>query len=88
MLGHHQHLLDVEAAFCQLKSYQEVRPIYHWRPDREAQPGEALFYWLLAERAVGAGMAGERGEGEVPRILRRLQSIRIGQLQVLGQRGA
>ena len=27
VLGHYKNLLDVEEAFCQLKSYLEVRPI-------------------------------------------------------------
>ena len=34
VLGHYKGLLDVEEAFCQLKSYLEVRPVHHRRPDR------------------------------------------------------
>jgi transposase len=26
--------MALEEAFCQLKSYMEIRPLYHWRPDR------------------------------------------------------
>jgi hypothetical protein len=29
VLGHYKGLLDVEEAFCELKSYLEVRPIHH-----------------------------------------------------------
>jgi len=34
VLSHYKGLLDVEEAFCELKSYLEVRPIFHRRPDR------------------------------------------------------
>src|SRR5204863_4852593 len=34
VLAHYKGLLDVEEAFCELKSYLEVRPIHHRRPDR------------------------------------------------------
>src|SRR5438093_179086 len=30
-LRHYTGLLDVEEAFCELKSYLEVRPVHHWR---------------------------------------------------------
>ena len=85
VLGHYKNLLDVEAAFCQLKSYLDVRPIYHWRPDRVRNHVRLCFiaYWLSARLGQEWRASGE--QGEVPRILRRLQSIRIGQLQVGGQ---
>ena len=31
VLAHYKGLLEVEAAFCQLKSYLEVRPVFHRR---------------------------------------------------------
>ena len=34
VLGNYKSLLAVEEAFCQLKTYMEVRPVFHWRPDR------------------------------------------------------
>ncbi len=82
MLGRYKHLLDVEAAFCQLNSYLEVRPIYHWRPDRVRNHVRLclIAYWLSARLGKGCG---ERGQA--PRILRRLQGIRLGQLQVGGK---
>jgi transposase len=82
VLGHYKNLLDVESAFCQLKSYLEVRPIYHSRPDRVRNHVRLCFiaYWLSARLGSQWRASGE--SGEVPRILRRLQSIRIGQLQV------
>lgn len=85
VLGHYKNLLDVEEAFCQLKSYLEVRPIYHWRPDRVRNHVRLCFiaYWLSARLGKEWRACGE--QGEVPRILRRLQSIRIGQLQVGGK---
>jgi hypothetical protein len=85
VLGHYKNLLDVEEAFCQLKSYLEVRPIYHWRPDRVRNHVRLCFiaYWLSARLGKEWRACGEKGE--VPRILRRFQSIRIGQLQVGGK---
>ena len=85
VLAHYKGLLNVEAAFCQLKSYLEVRPIFHRRPDRVRNHVRLCFiaYWLSARLGNEWRNSGENGE--VPRILRRLQSIRIGQLQVAGR---
>ena len=85
VLGHYKNLLDVEEAFCQLKSYLEVRPIFHRRPDRVRNHVRLCFiaYWLSARLGQEWRASGE--QGEVPRILRRLQTIRIGQLQVGGK---
>ena len=82
VLGHYQGLLDVEEAFCERKSYLEVRPIHHRRPDRVVNHVRWCFlaYWLSA-RLGGEWRA--RGETEeVPRMLRRLQTIRLGSLQI------
>jgi transposase len=81
VLAHYKNLLDVEEAFCQLKSYLEVRPIYHWRADRVRNHARLCFvaYWLSARLGREWRSSGE--VGEVPRILRRLQTIRIGHLQ-------
>ncbi len=82
VLGHYKGLLDVEEAFCELKSYLEVRPIHHRRPDRVVNHVRLCFlaYWLSA-RLGGEWRA--RGETEeVPRVLRHLQTIRLGALQL------
>jgi transposase len=84
VLAHYKGLLDVEEAFCELKSYLEVRPVHHRRPDRVVNHVRLCFlaYWLSA-RLGGEWRA--RGETEeVPRILRQLQTIRLGTLR-LGQ---
>jgi len=85
VLAHYKGLLNVEEAFCQLKSYMEVRPIYHRRPDRVRNHVRLCFiaYWLSARLGSEWRHSGE--SGEVPRILRRLQNIRIGQLEVAGK---
>jgi transposase len=87
VLAHYKGLLDVEEAFCELKSYLEVRPVHHRRPDRVINHVRLCFlaYWLSA-RLGGEWRA--RGETEeVPRILRHLQTIRLGTLR-LGQNAA
>ena len=84
-LEHYKGLLQVEEAFCQLKSYLEVRPVFHWRPDRVINHVRLCFlaYWISAR--LGKEWR-ERGQSEeVPRILRKLQTIRVGTLQ-LGDR--
>jgi transposase len=85
VLGNYKNLLAVEDAFCQLKSYMEVRPVFHWRPDRVRNHVRLCFiaYWLCAKltnewRAKGA-------TGEVQRILRQLQGIRVGTLKIADQ---
>jgi len=85
VLGHYKNLLAVEAAFGQLKSYLEVRPVYHFRPDRVRNHVRLCFlaYWLCARLGQEWRANGERTE--VPRLLRRLQSIRVGTVRVAGQ---
>jgi hypothetical protein len=82
VLAHYKGLLDVEEAFCELKSFLEVRPVFHRRPDRVRNHVRLCFlaYWLSAR--LGGEWRLARETGEVPRILRRLQTIRLGRLQV------
>ena len=85
VLAHYKGLLDVEEAFCELKSYLEVRPVYHRRPDRVVNHVRLCFlaYWLSAR--LGAEWRAKEETEEVPRILRHLQTIRLGSLR-MGQR--
>jgi Transposase DDE domain len=82
VLAHYKGLLDVEEAFCELKSFLEVRPVFHRRPDRVRNHVRLCFlaYWISARLGGEWRLAAE--PGAVPRILRRLQTIRIGRLQV------
>ena len=70
-------LLDVEEAFCELKSYLEVRPIHHRRPDRVVNHVRLCFlaYWLSAR--LGGEWRPKGVSEEVPRVLRHLQTIRL-----------
>jgi hypothetical protein len=85
VLGNYKNLLAVEDAFCQLKSYMEVRPVFHWRPDRVRNHVRLCFiaYWLCAKLAHEWRLKGEKGE--VQRLLRRLQAIRVGSLKIADQ---
>jgi transposase len=82
VLGHYKGLLDVEEAFCELKSYLEVRPIHHRRPDRVINHVRLCFlaYWLSAR--LGSEWRAKGEAEEVPRVLRHLQTIRLGLLQL------
>ena len=82
VLGHYKGLLDVEEAFCELKSYLEVRPVYHWRPDRVINHVRLCFlaYWLSAR--LGREWRAKGETEEVPRVLRNLQTIRLGFLKL------
>jgi len=82
VLGHYKGLLDVEEAFCELKSYLEVRPIHHRRPDRVINHVRLCFlaYWLSAR--LGREWRARGETEEVPRVLRHLQTIRLGLLQM------
>ena len=85
VLGHYKGLLEIEEAFCELKSYMEVRPVFHWRPDRVINHVRLCFlsYWLSARLSSEWRAKGETEE--VPRILRQLQTVRLGLLK-LGSR--
>lgn len=82
VLGHYKGLLEVEEAFCELKSYLEVRPIHHRRPDRVVNHVRLCFlaYWLSAR--LGGEWRAKGETEEVPRVLRHLQTIRLGLLQM------
>jgi transposase len=81
-LGHYKGLLQVEEAFCQLKSYLEVRPVFHWRPDRVVNHVRLCFlaYWISAR--LGQQWRAKGESEEVPRILRKMQTIRLGTLRL------
>jgi len=82
VLAHYKGLLDVEEAFCELKSYLEVRPVHHRRPDRVVNHVRLCFlaYWLSAR--LGGEWRAKGQTEEVPRILRHLQTIRLGCLRI------
>jgi len=82
VLSHYKGLLDVEEAFCELKSYLEVRPVHHRRPDRVVNHVRLCFlaYWLSAR--LGSEWRQKGVKEEVPRVLRQLQTIRLGRLQM------
>jgi transposase len=82
VLAHYKGLLDVEEAFCELKSYLEVRPVHHRRPDRVVNHVRLCFlaYWLSAR--LGGEWRAKGETEEVPRILRHLQTIRLGSLRM------
>jgi hypothetical protein len=73
---------DVEESFCELKSYLEVRPIHHRRPDRVINHVRLCFlaYWMSAR--LGGEWRAKGETEEVLRILRHFQTIRLGQLQM------
>ena len=85
VLGNYKNLMAVEEAFCQLKSYLEVRPVFHWRPDRVRNHVRLCFiaYWLCAKLALEWRAKGEKGE--VQRLLRQFQAIRVRTLKIAGQ---
>jgi transposase len=85
VLDHYKNLKCVEDAFCQLKTYLEVRPVFHTRPDRVRNHVRLCFiaYWLCARLAVEWRAKGEKGD--VQRLLRQLQSIRVGHLKIAGK---
>lgn len=83
-LRRYKGLLEVEDAFREVKSYLEVRPVFHYRPDRVRNHVRLCFlaYWISARLGKEWCMLNERAE--VPRILRRLQTIRVGVLTLRG----
>jgi transposase len=85
VLEHYKNLCAVEEAFCQLKSYMEIRPVFHWRPDRVRNHVRLCFiaYWLCARLAIEWRAKGQTTE--VQPLLRRLQAIRVGTLKIAGQ---
>src|SRR5262249_12632361 len=85
VLGNSKMLLAGEAPYCQLTSYMESVPVYDWRPDGVRNHVRLCFiaYWLCARLAIEWRAKGETGE--VQRLLRCLQAIRVGTLKIAGQ---
>ena len=78
-------LAEVEAAFCELKSYFEIRPVFHWRPDRVRNHVRICFlaFWMSAR--LGAEWMAKGFTEEVPKVLRRLQVILLMELAPNGR---
>jgi len=85
VVAHYKNLLEVEDAFCHLKSYLQVRPVFHWRPDRVRNHVRICFlaYWLSAKLEVQWRQKDQTIE--VHNLLRQLQTIRLGQLEAGGK---
>jgi transposase len=85
VLSHYKNLLEVEDAFCHLKDYLRVRPVYHRRPDRVRNHVRICFlaYWLSAK--LERQWRQQDQTIEVHNLLRQLQTIRLGRLEVEGK---
>jgi transposase len=85
VVSHYKNLVEVEDAFCHLKDYLRVRPVFHWRPDRVRNHVRICFlaYWLTAK--LERQWRQKDQTIEVHNLLRQLQSIRLGRLQVEGK---
>lgn len=85
VLSHYKNLLEVEDAFCHLKDYLRVRPVFHRRPDRVRNHVRICFlaYWLSA-RLQGQWRQKDQTI-EVHNLLRQLQAIRLGCLEIDGK---
>ena len=85
VLAHYKNLLEVEDAFCHLKSYLHVRPVFHRRPDRVRNHARLCFiaYWLSAKLELQWRQKDQTIE--VHNLVRQLQSIRLGRLEVAGK---
>lgn len=85
VLKHYKNLLEVEEAFCQLKSYMEVRPIFHYRPDRVRNHVRICFlaYWITARLRQEWKQCGYNGQPVD--LLRQLQGIKVGYISVKGK---
>ena len=82
VVAHYKNLLEVEDAFCHLKSYLRVRPVHHRRPDRVRNHARICFlaYWLSARLELQWRQKDQTIE--VHNLLRQLQSIRLGRLEL------
>ena len=82
VVTHYKNLQEVEDAFCHLKSYLRVRPVHHRRPDRVRNHARLCFlaYWLSARLELQWRQKDQAIE--VHNLLRQLQSIRLGRLEL------
>jgi transposase len=85
VLSHYKNLLEVEDAFCHLKDYLRVRPVFHRRPDRVRNHVRICFlaYWLSAK--LERQWRQKDQTIEVHNLLRQLQTIRLGCLEMDGK---
>ncbi len=85
VLSHYKNLLEVEDAFCHLKAYLQVRPVFHRRPDRVRNHVRICFLacWLTAK--LERQWRQKDQTIEVHNLLGQLQSIRLGELEVAGK---
>jgi len=85
VLAHYKNLQEVEDAFCHLKSYLRVRPMFHRRPDRVRNHVRLCFiaYWLSTKLELQWRQKDQTIE--VHNLVRQLQCIRLGRLELGGK---
>ena len=71
-------------SFLPIKSYFEVRPVFTGVP-AEYVTMAALFHCLLALRQAGMECRAQGEKGDVQALLRQLESIWVGYLQIAGK---
>ncbi|QSR89281.1 hypothetical protein IT6_03080 [Methylacidiphilum caldifontis] len=63
----------------------KIRPVYHWRPDRVRNHIRLCFLAFWISTRLGTEWIAKGFTEEVPKVLRRLQSIRLVQLSTKGK---
>src|SRR5437016_2529247 len=86
VLRHYKNLLEVEDAFCHLKSYLQVRPVFHRRPDRVRNHVRLCFLAYCLTAKLEREWRQKDQTVEVHNLLRQLQTIRLGRLELDGKR--
>jgi hypothetical protein len=81
VVSHHKNLLEVEDAFCHLKSYLQVRLVFHRRPDRVRNQAD-LLPGLLADGQTGKSVAAKRSNPGSPQPAPTVTKHPVGPLGV------
>ena len=81
----YKELWRVEAAFRNLKSGLEIRPMYHWTPPRVRGHIGVCFLALVVESALARLLRDHGCQDSVARVVEALQQVRAVRVDLEGQ---
>lgn len=81
----YKELWRVEAAFRNLKSGLEIRPMYHWTPPRVRGHIGVCFLALVVESALARLLREHGCQESVARVVEALQQVRAVRVELEGQ---
>jgi hypothetical protein len=83
--GHYKNLVEAKEAVCELKSYLQIRPVFHSKPEGSSTMRTSDSSPTGSAPASPTSGTCVRKPAKSPRILRQLQIIHLGVVYIKNQ---